>query len=442
MSQYLSSLLLKLTCSRKIDFKMRKMNKSDQSHYRVMTTTTLFSLTAVFIVLGAAALCPAQSKKADESLITEGSFKGTLHAGKTDSYMVYVGEESGDFAAFCFANESEDGRAMLAACKDGGTCEFTGKVDQGIECKVDKETMKVLSASGRILSVKSVKSLSPTGSGRAKKTQTVSNTASTPDVVVKNLYEAQKADQGPFFQTKNRALVDKYFTKELADLIWKDAVNSNGESGAIDFDPLYGSQDPQITNFTVMETGWGGDSKFGPDDEAVVQVTFKDSGKERMVSFQFKQSRDKNWKIYDVHYRSDGDEVKLVKVLTNAAAAAPTVKDTAPARAGGEKVENIRGNLQVGRTESVILYVGEESGDYAAYCFTNGSASGRAIMAACKNGEQCEFSGNVDYGSGCKVPGLEADLSASAKVLKVESVKSLDRNSSIHRRRRRNSHTH
>lgn len=99
----------------------------------------------------------------------------------------------------------------------------------------------------------------------------------------------------------------------------------------------------------------------------------------------------------------------------------------APAQEGGEKVEKIRGELQVGKTESVILYVGEESGDYAAYCFANDAEAGRAILAACKNGERCEFSGKVDYAGRCKVPGLEADLSASGKVLKVESVKSLGR---------------
>jgi hypothetical protein len=243
-----------------------------------------------------------------------------------------------------------------------------------------------------------------------------------PDKVVRNLYATQRAGAGPFFQTKDRALVDKYFTKDLADLIWQDAVSSKGEVGAVDFDPLYGSQDPQITNFTIMETGWGGDSKFGGDDEAVVQVTFKDSGKERMVSFQFKQGKDKSWRIYDVHYRSDGDQVKLVEVLTKA-----STNGTVPAQAGADELEKIRGELQVGKTESVILYFGEESGDYAAYCFTNDSEAGRAILAACKNGEQCEFSGNVDAESGCKVPGLEADLSASGKVLKVESVRSLGR---------------
>jgi hypothetical protein len=73
----------------------------------------------------------------------------------------------------------------------------------------------------------------------------------------------------------------------------------------------------------------------------------------------------------------------------------------------------------------VILYVGKESGDYAGYCFTNDSEAGRAILAACKDREQCEATGQVDHEGGCKVPGLEADLSASGKIVKVVSAKSL-----------------
>jgi hypothetical protein len=67
-----------------------------------------------------------------------------------------------------------------------------------------------------------------------------------------------------------------------------------------------------------------------------------------------------------------------------------------------------------------------ESGDYAAYCFTNDSEAGRAILAACKDGDECEVKGTVDDYK-CKVPGLEADLSASGKIVKVASVKSLGR---------------
>lgn len=152
------------------------------------------------------------------------------------------------------------------------------------------------------------------GFAQTKRTKTIA-----PNVIVKNLYAAQKAGKSPFSQTKNRVLVDKYFTKDLADLIWKDAVAAKGEVGAIDFDPLYGSQDPQIKQFVIAETGWGGDSKFGGDDQAVVQVTFKDSGKERMVSYQFKQGKNKSWKIYDIHYRDQKPykEVKLREVLLN-----------------------------------------------------------------------------------------------------------------------------
>lgn len=200
---------------------------------------------------------------------------------------------------------------------------------------------------------------------------------------MKSLYAAHKSGASPFFQTKNRARVDKYFRKDLADLIWKDAVSAKGEAGAIDFDPLYGSQDPQITNFIIMDTGWGGDSKFGPAHEAVVQVTFKDAGKERMVSYQFKQGRDKVWKIYDVHYRSAGSEVKLAALLAGASAATQT-------SAGHSEVQQIQGELQVGKTQSLILYFGMESGDYAAYCFANNSQAGRAILAACKNRQRCE----------------------------------------------------
>jgi len=150
-----------------------------------------------------------------------------------------------------------------------------------------------------------------------------------------------------------------------------------------------------------------------------VQVTFKDSGKERMVSFQFKRGRDKIWKIFDVHYRDDNGQVKLVDVLTQASAAAQ-------ASPSESEVQNIRGELQVGKTESLLLYFGAESGDYAAYCFANRSQAGRKILSVCKKGKQCAVKGTVGSYP-CKVPGLEADLSDSGRILKVLSVRRLGR---------------
>lgn len=234
-----------------------------------------------------------------------------------------------------------------------------------------------------------------------------------PDAIVKRLYAAQKAGTGPFFQFKNRAIVDKYFRKDLANLIWRDAVDAMGEVGAINFDPLYGGQDAQITNFVINSTGWGGDHKFGGADQAVVQVTFKNFGKEAMVSFQFERDKAKNWKIFDIRYPNG-----------------TLLKDSLTSNGSETEIEASRGSgeLQVGKNQSVILYVGEETGDYAAYCFANNSAAGRAILKICKDGDQCEFTGKVDYvGAACEVPGLEATLSSSGRILTIAKVKKLPR---------------
>jgi len=105
----------------------------------------------------------------------------------------------------------------------------------------------------------------------------------------------------------------------------------------------------------------------------------------------------------------------------------PPAANTSPSPAVKAEGERIQGELQVGKSESVILYVGKETGDYAGYCFTNDAEGGRAILAACKDKQQCEVVGKIDYEGGCKVPGLEADLSASGKIVKVESAKSMGR---------------
>lgn len=264
----------------------------------------------------------AQSKTMNALTLESVSYAGELQVGKTESVILYVGMETGDYAAFCFTNNSKAGRAILAACKDREQCEFTGEITSG-ECKVPGLEAD-LSSSSKIVSVKSVKKIAANSSHAAMKTDSASNTAIAPNVIIKNLYAAQKGGSSPFFQTKDRALVDTYFTKEFADLIWKDAVDAKGEVGAFDFDPLYGSQDPQIKNFIIMETGWGGDAKFGADDKAVVQVTFKNHGKDEMVSFQFEQGADKAWKIYDIRY-PNGDLLK--GMLTNAAGTSQATSD-------------------------------------------------------------------------------------------------------------------
>jgi len=136
-----------------------------------------------------------------------------------------------------------------------------------------------------------------------------------PGAIVKSLYKAHDAQKGPFSQTKNRELVDQYFAKETADLLWKNAVAAAGEIGALDFDPLYGSQDPQITAFKVGKINFGGNVKHEGDEPeeglAVLDVTFKDSGKSVRIGFQLNQDTSKAWKITDIHY-PDGRSLSTI----------------------------------------------------------------------------------------------------------------------------------
>lgn len=103
-------------------------------------------------------------------------------------------------------------------------------------------------------------------------------------------------------------------------------------------------------------------------------------------------------------------------------AKAPAAKTTPSAN--GEK-RTVEGEYRAGKIESLILYVGMETGDYAAYCFKNDSEAARAISAACKNGEQCRV--EVEMGEGkCTVPGLEAELSDNGRIARVISAKSVE----------------
>jgi hypothetical protein len=122
-----------------------------------------------------------------------------------------------------------------------------------------------------------------------------------PDQVVKNLYAARKSPKtDPFFQNKNRALLDKFFTKELADVIWNDIVSVKpGESGNLDFDPLYNAQDTKITHFVVGKA----------DDTGTVKVTFKNFGKDEVIRFELvkETTASKTWKISTIMYSSSDD---------------------------------------------------------------------------------------------------------------------------------------
>lgn len=93
--------------------------------------------------------------------------------------------------------------------------------------------------------------------------------------------------------------------------------------------------------------------------------------------------------------------------------------------AAAENSENqeilFSGTLELGEIDSAIVYVGKETGDVAAYCFTNKSDIGRAILAACTKGEQCEVTGTIDGETACTIKD-ERELSSSGKIMTIKKV--------------------
>jgi len=128
--------------------------------------------------------------------------------------------------------------------------------------------------------------------------------AATPEVLVAELYKSEKKKASPFFQSKNRALVDHYFAKELGDLLWKDTIDSKGEVGAIDGDPLYDAQDMEIKDFVIHPAKTD-------EGKTTVLVTFVNFEEKKRIIFHCVQQGGA-WKISDIQY-TDYALLKLLK---------------------------------------------------------------------------------------------------------------------------------
>jgi hypothetical protein len=200
----------------------------------------------------------------------------------------------------------------------------------------------------------------------AQATPAAQQTTTAPDALVKDLYAQHDKKNSPFFQTKNRALVDKYFEKSLADLIWKDANDSSGEVGAIDGDPLYNAQDIEIKNFSV------GQPKI-ENGKAKVVASFENFGKKQTITYELVQ-KDSAWKIEDINY---GDSGTLRKWLKDVA------KSDAKSADG-----NFEGKYQVGDTTCTVkpvkmaYEVKWEKGKGSEMFFSEGRANDKIIFVS------------------------------------------------------------
>lgn len=191
--------------------------------------------------------------------------------------------------------------------------------------------------------------------------------ATAPDALVRDLYKQHDAQKSPFFQTKSRALVDKYFDKNLADMIWKDAKESEGEVGALGADPLYNAQDTNIKKFTVNQPKITG-------EKAEVVVTFDNyNEKQKLVYSLVKQSNE--WRISDINY---GEYTLIGLFKENAQAMTDSNSQT------GE----FEGKYQIGDTTCTVkpvkmaFEVRWEKGSGVEMFFSEGRANDRYIFAS------------------------------------------------------------
>ena len=129
----------------------------------------------------------------------------------------------------------------------------------------------------------------------------------SPDALDAELYRQSSRNHSPFFQTKNRILLDKYFERHLANLIWKDAIRSKGEVGAIDGDPLYNAQDMDIKHFAVHKASYA-------NGVAEVKVSFENFGKKEEIVFLLSPGpRAGGWKIANIKYKDGTDLLGILK---------------------------------------------------------------------------------------------------------------------------------
>jgi hypothetical protein len=128
----------------------------------------------------------------------------------------------------------------------------------------------------------------------AIRAQSTSKGVTTPEALVADLYRAEKQKRSPFFQTRSRALLNKYFEKDLATLIWNDAVKSKGEVGVIDGDPLYDAQDMEIKHFAISKARH-------EQDRELVDVTFENFGEKKTITFILVKGA-AAWRIHDIVY--------------------------------------------------------------------------------------------------------------------------------------------
>ncbi len=117
---------------------------------------------------------------------------------------------------------------------------------------------------------------------------------SAADRLVRALYFEHSKTENPLRETRNRALIDQFFAKPLADQLWTRAQQSAGKGGSAAKNPLFNAPDKAIHKTWVLPAAVAG-------TRAVVYVTFENQAKPAEIRVDLQQVAGR-WRITEMLY--------------------------------------------------------------------------------------------------------------------------------------------
>lgn len=125
------------------------------------------------------------------------------------------------------------------------------------------------------------------------------------DRLVRALYFEHNKKENPLRESKDRALIEQFFTKPTAELIWNDAQRNGGKVNRTKTNLLFNAPDPMIKKTWVEPAAVGG-------SKAVVYVTFLNNNKPEGIRVELSQIASR-WRISDIIYPNGKKLTELVR---------------------------------------------------------------------------------------------------------------------------------
>ena len=128
---------------------------------------------------------------------------------------------------------------------------------------------------------------------------------SAADRLVRALYFEHNVKENPFQETKDRTLIEQFFAKPTADLIWNDAQKTPGKINRKKINLLFNAPDAAVKKKWVEPAAIGG-------SKAVVYVTFLNNNKPEDIRIELNQVASR-WRITDIIYPNGKRLTELLK---------------------------------------------------------------------------------------------------------------------------------